>query len=96
MTQPIIESLPAKIAALLILVMAGYFFGIDCHVAGFWALIINLPLNVYLVILQRWNRGRILQLLRRIDNRRITIACSGVRESGAFEIESLSRVPGDT
>ena len=73
---------PHAIAALLNLVMAGYFFGIDCPVAGFWALIINLPLNVYLVILQRWNRGRILQLLRRIENRPITIACTGVRESG--------------
>lgn len=28
-------------------------------------------------------------------NSRRTIACTGVRESGGFEMENLSRVPGD-
>jgi len=86
---------PHAIAALLNLVMAGHFFSTACPVAGCWALIINLPLNVYLVILQRWNRGRILQLLRRVDNRRITIASTGLRKSRGLKIESPSRTLGD-
>ena len=52
------------IAAILNVILAGVLIGSGYGIAGIWALLINVPFNVYIIILQRWNRGRILRLLQ--------------------------------
>lgn len=54
------------IAALLNLILVAHRIRIECNAVGLWSLILNLPINVYIVMLQRRNRGRMLPLLRRI------------------------------
>lgn len=44
-------------------ILAGYTF------VGIWLVILSIPLHVYPVMLQRFNRGRVLRVLRRLDAR---------------------------
>lgn len=57
---------PHAIAGILTLVFAAFLFGRGHTNAGLWVLLINLPLNIYPVMLQRWNRGRVYLLMRRL------------------------------
>ena len=53
------------IAGVLTLILFIYLLIRSDFLAGIWTLIINLMLNIYPVMLQRWNRGRILRLMKR-------------------------------
>lgn len=58
------------VAAVLSLAIAAA-FALNGHMAiATWLVLITIPLNVYPVILQRWNRGRVLRLQRLRDARK--------------------------
>ena len=43
---------------------------VKAHVAaGVWLALINIPMNLYPVMVQRWNRGRVLQVSQRLRAR---------------------------
>lgn len=58
------------VAAVLSLAVA-VAFALNGHMAiATWLVLITIPLNVYPMILQRWNRGRVLRLQRLLDGRK--------------------------
>jgi hypothetical protein len=55
-------------------------------ILGIWLVILTIPLNIYPVMLQRWNRGRILRLQRIMLTR---LANKDEKEAHASEITGL-------
>jgi hypothetical protein len=53
------------IAALITLALAAWYSLTGHAVVGLWFFVVNIPLNLYPVMLQRWNRGRVQLALRR-------------------------------
>lgn len=67
-----VEGRHAVAAVLSFAVAAAY--AVASHTAiATWLALITIPLNVYPVVLQRWNRGRVLRLCRRVDARNPSI-----------------------
>jgi hypothetical protein len=58
------------VAAVLSLVVAAAFALNEHMPIATWLILITIPLNVYPVILQRWNRGRVLRLQRLLNGRK--------------------------
>ncbi|MFH2002304.1 MAG: hypothetical protein ABIK28_21715 [Planctomycetota bacterium] len=58
----------AMSAVVTIVAAAAYVFAGHLN-TGIWLWGVNIPLNIYPVILQRWNRGRVLQVQRRLATR---------------------------
>lgn len=50
----------------LVSVMLAIWFFVDDHAAhGYGMLLVNIPFNLYPIMLQRWNRGRVFRVVRR-------------------------------
>lgn len=47
------------IACVITLALAGWYSLTGRVVVAFWLFVINIPLNLYPIMLQRWNRGRV-------------------------------------
>jgi hypothetical protein len=58
------------VAAACTLALATWYYVTGRGIVGFWLFAINIPLNFYPVMLQRWNRGRVQRV-----QRRLTIRC---------------------
>jgi hypothetical protein len=64
-----VEGRHAVAAVLSLAVAAAYAVALHTAIAT-WVALITIPLNIYPVALQRWTRGRILRLRRRVDARK--------------------------
>ncbi len=57
------------VAAACTLALAAWYSSTGRAVVGLWLFAINIPLNFYPIMLQRWNRGRIKRAQRRLTRR---------------------------
>jgi hypothetical protein len=65
---------PHAIAAVATIVLAmGFSISGSWSIAG-WLLLANVPINVYPIMLQRWNRGRVFILQERMRHRHLGAA----------------------
>jgi hypothetical protein len=53
------------LTCLVSVMLAIWYFGDDHATYGYNMLLVNIPFNVYPIMLQRWNRGRVFRVLRR-------------------------------
>jgi hypothetical protein len=74
------------VAAGMSLAVAALYIFAGQAILGIWLVILTIPLNIYPVMLQRWNRGRILRLQRIMLTR---LANKDAKEAHASEITGL-------
>ena len=64
------------LAGAVLMALAIWFLVDGYPVYGYVMLLVRLPFDVYPIMLQRWNRGRVYRVLRR-GQERVTAACQG-------------------